>query len=257
MPAEGGDARPRALLAWSGGKDAAWALHALRKRGKIDVVGLLSTITEGHERASMQGVHVNVLRAQAAAAGLPLLESRIPQACDNACYEGAFATTLDEARECWPGIGLIAFGDLLLADIRAWREALCARLGWTALFPLFGLGTAMLARDMLTGGLRAALCCVDSERLDPAFAGRDFDAALLGALPADIDPCGENGEFHTCVADGPMFAAPLALERGETILREDRFAYTGFTVATRCHSPSGTSTCGSRGPCRRSGSSAS
>ena len=140
MPAEPDGARPHALLGWSGGKDAAWALHALRGRGEVEVVGLMTTITAGHERASMQGVRVEVLRAQADAAGLPLLESRIPVECDNACYEAAFAATLAQARERWPGIAAIAFGDLLLADIRAWREALCARLGWRALFPLFGAG---------------------------------------------------------------------------------------------------------------------
>ncbi|MEN1973389.1 ATP-binding protein [Luteimonas sp. MJ204] len=215
------------LLAWSGGKDSAWALHAMRRDG-VDVLGLLCTITEGHERASMQGVRVDVLRAQAAAAGLPLIESRIPQACDNACYEAAFAAALDAARTRWPVITRIAFGDLLLADIRAWREALCTRLGWTAVFPLFGRDTGVLAREMAAGGLRAALCCVDTQLLDAAFAGRNFDAALLDALPADVDPCGENGEFHTCVSDGPMFSAPLALERGDTVLRDGRFAYTDF-----------------------------
>lgn len=223
--------RPRALLAWSGGKDAAWALHALRQHGDVEVAGLLTTITEDYERASMQGIRVDVLRAQAAAAGLTLLESRIPRDCDNARYEAAFAGTLADARARWPGIDVIAFGDLLLDDIRAWREALCTRLGWTALFPLFGHDTAALAHEMLAGGLRAALCCVDSTRLDPAFAGRDFDATLLAALPAGVDPCGEHGEFHTCVAAGPMFAAPLALERGDTVLRDDRFAYTDFRLA--------------------------
>ncbi len=223
--------RPHALLAWSGGKDAAWALHALRERGDVDVVGLLTTITEGHERASMQGIRVDVLQAQAAAAGLPLLESRIPQNCDNAGYEAAFAATLDEARNRWPGIAHIAFGDLLLADIRAWREALCARLGWTPLFPLFGRDTSALAREMLAGGLRAALCCVDTGQLDAGFAGRDFDATLLDDLPAGVDACGENGEFHTCVAAGPMFTAPIALRRGETLLRDDRFVYTDYVLS--------------------------
>ncbi|MGY0650995.1 Dph6-related ATP pyrophosphatase [Luteimonas sp. A537] len=224
--------RPRALLAWSGGKDAAWTLHAMRQRDDFDVVGLMSTITEGHERASMQGIRVDVLRAQAAAAGLPLLESRIPQDCDNARYETAFAATLDEARAHWPGITHIAFGDLLLADIRAWREALCARLGWTAAFPLFGRETAELAREMFAGGLRATLCCVDTQQLDGTFAGRDFNNALLSSLPAAVDPCGEHGEFHTCVADGPMFAVPVALRRGDTELRDARFAYTDFRLAT-------------------------
>lgn len=222
--------RPRALLAWSGGKDAAWALHAMRERGEVDVVGLLSTITEGHERASMQGIRVDVLHAQAAATGLPLLESRIPQACDNARYEAAFAATLEQARTRWPGIRHIAFGDLLLADIRAWREALCTRLGWTALFPLFGRDTATIAQDMLAGGLRASLCCVDTEQLDAAFAGRGFDAALLADLPSSVDPCGENGEFHTCVSAGPMFTAPVALQRGDTVLRDNRFVYTDYTL---------------------------
>ncbi|MBB6598251.1 ATP-binding protein [Luteimonas sp. MC1825] len=222
--------RPVALLAWSGGKDAAWALQALRQRGEVDVVGLLSTISAGEERASLQHVRADVLHAQAAATRLPLLEMRIPDGCDNACYAAAFAATLAEARARWPGITRIAFGDLLLADIRGWREALCARLGWSALFPLFGADSAALARDMLAGGLRAQLCCVDTTQLDAAFSGRDFDADLLDTLPAAVDPCGENGEFHTCVSDGPMFTAPLQLVRGATALRDGRFAVTDYTV---------------------------
>ncbi|MGY1458631.1 Dph6-related ATP pyrophosphatase [Luteimonas sp. A534] len=230
MPAEPAP-RLHALLAWSGGKDAAWALHALRDGGELEVVGLLTTITEGFERASMQGVRVDVLRAQAAAAGLPLIESRIPQDCDNARYEAAFADALADARARWPGIAHIAFGDLLLADVRAWREALCERLGWGAVFPLFGRETETLAREMIAGGLRATLCCVDTQQLDAAFAGRDFDAALLDALSDGVDSCGERGEFHTCVSDGPMFSAPLALQPGETVLRDARFAYTDVWLA--------------------------
>jgi uncharacterized protein (TIGR00290 family) len=217
------------LLSWSGGKDAAWALHALRARGDAEVVGLLTTITEGYERISMQGIRVDVLHAQAAATGLPVIEARIPQRADNTLYEAAFAGALATARERWPGIAAIAFGDLFLADIRAWREALCARLGWTPAFPLFGSDTARLAREMHAGGLRAALCCVDTTQLDAGFAGRDFDASLLQDLPPGVDPCGENGEFHTCVSAGPMFAAPLQLQRGDTVLRDARFAYTDFT----------------------------
>ena len=219
-----------ALLSWSGGKDAAWALHALRKRGEVEVVGLLSTIAEGYERVSMQGIRVDVLHAQAAAAGLPVIEARIPQRADNATYEASFADALEHARERWPGIGRIAFGDLFLADIRAWREALCARRGWTPLFPLFGSDTAQLARDMIDGGLQAQLCCVDTTQLDAGFAGRAFDASLLCELPDNVDPCGERGEFHTCVSDGPMFTQPIAVERGETVLRDGRFAYTDFTL---------------------------
>ena len=221
-------AKTTTLLSWSGGKDAAWALHALRQRGEVEVAGLLTTITEGYERIAMQGIRVEVLHAQAAAAGLPVIEARIPQRADNASYEASFADALARARQRWPGLRHIAFGDLFLADIRAWREALCARLGWTPLFPLFGSDTARLARAMIDGGLRASLCCVDTQQLDAAFAGRAFDPALLAALPAGIDPCGENGEFHTCVAAGPMFAHAIALQRGETVLRDGRFAYTDF-----------------------------
>lgn len=218
------------LLSWSGGKDAAWALHALRVRGDVDVVGLLTTLTEGYDRVSMQGIRRDVLHAQAHAAGLPLVEAWIPQAADNAAYVANFTDALAQAQARWPGLAHIAYGDLLLEDIRAWREALCASLGWTPLFPLFGRDTARLAREMIEGGLRAHLCCVDTTQLDAACAGRAFDAALIDDLPPDIDPCGERGEFHTCVSAGPMFAAPLALQSGDTVLRDARFAYTDFIL---------------------------
>ena len=224
--------RNPALLSWSGGKDAAWTLHALRQRDDVDVVGLLTTITAGHERISMQGIRVDVLHAQARAAGLPVIEARIPQRADNAHYEASFGHALEQARQRWPGIDSIAFGDLFLEDIKAYREALCARHGWTPLFPLFGNDTSALARAMLAGGLRAHLCCVDTTQIDACFAGRAFDASLLDELPVGVDPCGENGEFHTCVSAGPMFAAPIAIERGETVLRDGRFAYTDFELAT-------------------------
>lgn len=215
-----------ALLSWSGGKDAAWALHVLRQRGDLDVVGLVTTVTEGFERISMQGIRVDVLEQQAPATGLPVLQARIPQACDNATYEAAFEAALIAAQARWPGLHDIAFGDLFLADIKAYRDAFCARLGWRPHYPLFGSDTASLAREMIAGGLRASLCCVDTTQLDGAFAGRDFDASLLAELPAGVDPCGEHGEFHTCVSAGPMFAAPLDLQRGSTILRDARFLYT-------------------------------
>ena len=222
--------RPQVLLSWSGGKDAAWALHVLRQRGEVEVVGLLTTITEGYERIAMQGIRVDVLRAQADAAGLPVIEARMPQRADNASYEATFAAALTQARGRWHGLSHVAFGDLFLADIRAWREALCARLGWTPLFPVFGADTPALARDMIAAGLRAHLCCVDTQQLDADYAGRAFDAALLAALPDAADPCGENGEFHTCVHDGPMLARPIALAAGETVLRDGRFAYTDFLL---------------------------
>jgi uncharacterized protein (TIGR00290 family) len=216
------------LLSWSGGKDAAWALHALRQRDDVEVVGLLAVVTREHGRASMQGIRRDVLHLQAEAAQLPLLEATIPANCANADYEAAMAGAMGEAASRWPGLRSVAFGDLFLEDIRAYRVEALARIGWEVVTPLFGSDTAQLARAMIAGGLRASLCCVDTTRLDAHFAGRDFDASLLAALPPGVDPCGENGEFHTCVSDGPMFAAPLQLLRGETVLRDGRFAYTDY-----------------------------
>ncbi len=224
--------RIQVVLSWSGGKDAAWTLHALRQRADVEVVALVTTITEDFERISMQGIRVDVLHAQARAAGLPVIEARIPQQTNNAVYEASFADALGRAQLRWPEASAIAFGDLFLADIRAWREALCARLGWTPLFPLFGIDTGVLARAMIDGGLRAHLCCVDTTQLDAAFAGRAFDQALLAELPPGIDPCGERGEFHTCVSAVPMFPQPLQLVRGQTVLRDARFAYTDFELNT-------------------------
>jgi uncharacterized protein (TIGR00290 family) len=223
--------RTPTLLSWSGGKDAAWTLHVLRQRADVGVVGLLTTITEGYERIAMQGIRVDVLQAQARAADLPVIQARMPQRADNATYEATFADALSRARARWPELRHVAFGDLFLADIRRYREALCARLGWTPLFPLFGSDTASLARAMIAGGLRADVCCVDTEQLDAGFSGRAFDASLLDDLPGPIDPCGENGEFHTCVSAGPMFSAALQVTRGETVLRDGRFAYTDFLLA--------------------------
>lgn len=218
------------LVSWSGGKDAAWMLHTLRRQGAYAPVALLSTVTEGYERVAMHGIRLDVLQAQAEAAGLPVIEAWQPQTPDNAGYEAAFAHALAVARARWPGLSHIAFGDLFLEDIKAFRDALCARHGWTPLYPLFGRDTDRLAREMLAGGLRARLCCVDTTQLDGDFAGREFDAALLDELPPGTDPCGERGEFHTCAYAGPMFAQPLRLAHGETILRDGRFLYTDLLL---------------------------
>lgn len=219
------------MLSWSGGKDSAWALHALRQRGDIEIVALLTTLTQGYDRVSMQGIRRDVLHAQAQAAGLPLIEAWIPQLADNSSYESSFANALGEAQSRWPGIRDIAFGDLFLADIRGWRESLCARLGWNAHFPIFDSDTARLGREMITGGMRAHLCCVDTTQLDGRFSGRAFGATLLEELPASCDPCGERGEFHTVVSAGPMFDHPIALVRGDSVLRDRRFNYTDFQLS--------------------------
>lgn len=218
------------LLAWSGGKDAAWALHVLRQQPGIEVVALLSTITREYGRSSMQGVRVDVLEAQARAVGLPLLQAHIPAQCDNAAYDAAMAQVLQRASTRWPRLRTAAFGDLFLTEIRDYRQQRLEAIGWELLTPLFGGDTATLAHEMISGGLRAQLCCVDTTQLDAGFAGCAFDATLLADLPSGIDPCGENGEFHTCVHAGPMFTQPIAIARGETVLRDARFAYTDFML---------------------------
>ncbi len=222
--------RTLALLAWSGGKDAAWALHVMRQRDDMEVVGLLTTIAREDGRSSLQGVRRDVLQAQARAARLPLLEAEIPADCGNDAYEAAMADALADAATRWPGLRTVAFGDLFLEDIRDWRVRNLARIGWEAITPLFGCDTARLAREMIDGGLRAEICCVDTQQLNAGFAGRRFDRSLLGELPPWVDPCGENGEFHTCAWDGPMFDAPLSLSEGETALHDGRFARTDFTL---------------------------
>jgi uncharacterized protein (TIGR00290 family) len=219
------------LLSWSGGKDAAWTLHVLRGSSDFDVVGLVTTVTSDYDRIAMHGIRRDLLQRQAGATGLPVIEAVIPPQCDNATYEASFAAALASAGARWPACDTIAFGDLFLEDVRAWREALCARLGWTPLFPLFGRETASLAREMIEGGLQAALCCVDTQQLDARFSGRAFDATLLADFPPTCDPCGERGEFHTLAHAGPMFATPLNVVRGEQVLRDGRFAYTDFASA--------------------------
>lgn len=218
-------ARLPVLLAFSGGKDSAWTLQCLREDSAYAPVALLTTLTEGFDRVAMQGIRREVLQAQADSIGLPLIEAWQPQMPDNATYEASFARALDEAQARFPGLEHIAFGDLFLEDIRDWREALCTRLGWKTIFPLFGADTLALAQSMIDGGLRATLCCVDTGQLSETLVGREFDRSLLSDLPSGVDPCGENGEFHTCVHDGPMFTTPLFLAQGSDHVANHRFAY--------------------------------
>ncbi len=222
--------RAQVIVSWSGGKDAAWALHKLRADRRYEVVGLLTTVTDEYERVAMHGIRRDVLHAQAAAVGLPLIEARLPRHAGNATYEASFATALASARERWPSIHHVAFGDLFLADVRAYRDAMCARLGWECVYPLWESDTSALAHTMIECGLQAVLCCVDTQQLDASFAGRAYDAELLNDLPESVDRCGEHGEFHTCVHAGPMFALPLGLRRGETVLRDARFAFSDLLL---------------------------
>jgi uncharacterized protein (TIGR00290 family) len=213
------------LVGWSGGKDSTLALERLLREPQWRVAGLLTTVTGEYDRISIHGVRRSILHAQAGALGLPLFEVVIPPQATNHVYESAFADALARAQALVPGMDTIAFGDLFLADIRAYREAQLAPLGWRGVFPLWGEDTARLARTFVARGHRAILCCVDTAQLDAAYCGRDYNARLLADLPSSCDPCGENGEFHTCVHDGPLFSAPLLLERGERVLRDRRFEY--------------------------------
>ncbi len=219
--------RPPALLAWSSGKDSAWALHILRQRQQVEVVGLLTTVNETRRRVAMHAVRAEVLEAQARAVGLPLWPVPIPDQCSNAVYDAAMGAAMERATG--EGIQFIAFGDLFLEDIRRYREERLAPTGVRPLFPLWGLPTPTLARAMIQAGVRARVTCLDPRQLSPAFAGRDIDVAFLAALPATVDPCGERGEFHTCAYDGPMFTQPLPLRLGETVLR-DGFVFTDLTL---------------------------
>lgn len=225
------------LLAWSGGKDSTLALERLLEDPRWRVAGLVTTVTSGYERIAIHGVRRSILRHQVEALGLALIEAEIPPQATNQVYEAAFAQALQTARELEPEIADIAFGDLYLADVRAYREALLARLGWRGMYPLWGQDTASLARHFIARGHRAILTCVDTQQLPAEFCGREFDAALLADLPPSCDPCGENGEFHTCVYASPLLVKPLAFMRGERVLRENRFQYvdlieTGGEIST-------------------------
>jgi len=214
--------RAKALVAWSSGKDSAWALLEARRAGEFDIVGALTTVTEAFGRVSMHGVREELLRAQLAAAGLPAIIVGIPYPCPNDIYERKMAAAVADARAA--GITRIIFGDLFLEDVRAYRERQLAGTGITPVFPIWGVPTPRLARDMIEAGIEARLATVDLKKLAASFAGRLFDNALLAALPAETDPCGENGEFHSFVSAGPMLSGKIAVRVGQTVER-DGFAY--------------------------------
>lgn len=218
--------RRKVVLSWSGGKDSSLTLAALRADESYEVVGLLTCITTGYERVSIHGVRRELVQRQAAAAGLPLFEMSLEPLSSNAAYEAAFRNALVELREACPGLELIAFGDLYLESVRSYREQLFVGTGLEPLFPLWHRDTSQLAADFIDAGFRAVVVCVDTTQLSPTFAGRSFDESFLAELPAGVDPCGEGGEFHTFVWAGPQFRGPLEVCVGETVLREERFAYT-------------------------------
>jgi uncharacterized protein (TIGR00290 family) len=216
-------ARKRILLSWSSGKDSAWALRSLRQQPDIEVVGLLTTINERFDRVAMHAVRTDLLRRQAENVGLPLRLVSLPFQCDNGVYEERMRAAIGAAQA--DGIEGVAFGDLFLADVRQYRERMMEGTGITPLFPLWGRHTTELAREMTAGGLRAQITCVDPRCLPAALAGREYDDDFLKALPAEVDPCGENGEFHSFAFDGPMFNRRVEFTIGDTVER-DGFVFT-------------------------------
>jgi uncharacterized protein (TIGR00290 family) len=217
--------RPKAWLAWSSGKDSAWALHTARQEREYDVVALLTTVNRTHARVAMHAVRESLLEAQALAVGLPLVKVPIPSPCSNEVYERAMSEAMATARAA--GVHHVIFGDLFLADVRAYRERQLAGCGMVSVFPLWGRETRRLAEEMISGGLSGFLTCVDPRKLDRSFAGRRFDRELLAALPPEVDPCGENGEFHTFVTAGPMFREHILVRAGEIVDR-DGFVFADF-----------------------------
>lgn len=208
----------RVILSWSSGKDSAWALHLLRQNPDIELLGLLTTLNSNHDRVAMHAVRSELLRLQAEAAGLPLVTVPLPWPCPDGEYERLMAGAC--GRMLAAGVDTVAFGDLFLEDVRNYRIAQLAKAGLQPLFPLWGMDTAQLARTMIGAGQRARLTSVDPSRIDPSFAGRDFDLSLLGDLPATADPCGENGEFHTFVYDSPAFSHSIPIQSGEIVTRD-------------------------------------
>jgi uncharacterized protein (TIGR00290 family) len=217
--------RAQIILSWSGGKDSALALAELQQSAEFEPVALLTSMTRGYDRISVHGVRRALLIAQAKSIGLPLVEIWLEQKSSNDAYEAAFHEAVEEIRGRWPQAKHIAFGDLFLEDVRAYRERLLAGSGLTPLFPIWGRDTKALAREFIDRGFSARLVCVDTTQLDASFSGRPFDLALLEDLPPTADPCGERGEFHTFVADGPIFGGPVQCVAGERVLRDDRFMY--------------------------------
>jgi uncharacterized protein (TIGR00290 family) len=220
--------RPKALISWSSGKDSAFALHEAMQAGEFEIVGALTTVTETFGRVSIHGVRQEILQAQCEAAGLPQRIVPIPYPCPNEVYEARMGEAV--ARAVADGITHMIFGDLYLADIRAYREQKLAGTGITPVFPLWQRPTPELARAMIASGLEAHIATVDMKKLPAEFAGREFDASLLADLPVGVDACGENGEFHTCVVAGPMFSRRIAVTPGERVER-DGYAYCDLVMA--------------------------
>jgi uncharacterized protein (TIGR00290 family) len=223
------DSRPKVVVSWSTGKDSTLALHEVQRSGDVEIVGILTTVTSTFGRVSMHGVREALLDRQAEALGLRCWKIPIPSPCPNDVYEREMARVLEETRQL--GVSAVVFGDLFLEDIRRYRETRLTEVGMRGIFPLWGRDTGELARTMIAVGIRATLTCIDPRKLDRSFAGRSFDARLLDALPEGVDPCGENGEFHTFAWAGPSFRTSIPVEVGEVVDR-DGFVFADVLPAT-------------------------
>ena len=214
--------KTKALLSWSGGKDCAAALGRVLGEGRLDVAAIVTTVTAGYDRISMHGVRTELLREQARALGIPLEEAVIPQAASNEAYEAALDSVLLRYRGSAP---TVVYGDIFLEDVKKYREEHLQRLGFECEFPLWGIDTRELARGFIEAGMQAVVVCVDGEALGGEFAGREYDRDFLSSLPDGVDPCGENGEFHTFVYDGPIFDRRVGFRKGEVVKRDGRFYF--------------------------------
>lgn len=221
-------ARKKTILCWSSGKDSAWALHVLRQQANVEVAGLLTTINEKYQRIAMHAVRVELLQCQANAVGLPLQIVPLPDKCSHAEYQAIMKECVEENRN--REIQYMAFADMFLADIREYREKQLSGSDVTPLFPLWGTPTNQLASEMLSAGLRARITCVDPKKIPSHFAGSEFNQAFLDAIPESVDPCGENGEFHTFVFNGPMFDKSVPVSAGETVERNG-FVFADLLLA--------------------------
>lgn len=218
----------RTLMSWSSGKDSAWALHTLRQKPEIDLAGLFCTVNQAFDRVAMHGVRVELLQRQAESMGLPLEIIEIPYPCSNTDYEAIMGQFVERAKR--DGVEKFAFGDLYLEDVRNYRIDKLKGTGIEPIFPIWGIPTDALSRDMISSGLRTVITCINPEQIPAEFVGREFDQAFLDALPEHVDPCGENGEFHSFVFDGPMFQQAIEITVGD-IVHRDKFVFADVLPA--------------------------
>ncbi|MBU1013734.1 MAG: diphthine--ammonia ligase [Bacteroidetes bacterium] len=216
--------KTKVIFSWSGGKDSALALHKILEVGEFEIFSLITTITEGYNRISMHGISVDLLEEQAKSIGIPLYKIEIPQNCSNEDYEMIMVKTLTHFQK--QGISSVIFGDIYLEDVKNYRISQLSRIGMQAIFPLWGINTSEIVNEFIKKGFQSIISCVDIRAIDPKFSGRIFDQNFLNDLPTACDPCGENGEFHSFVFDGPIFFRKIKIKTGAKLLRDNYFFFT-------------------------------